>query len=453
MKSIIGLSGHRSIWFCKPAILACAIAVLILSALPVRADVLKISIEGPIHPITDEYIGRAIAEAERTKADALLIEMRTPGGLASSMEDIVQKILASKVPVIIYVTPSGAMAASAGFFILESADVAAMAPGTNTGAAHPVGADGKFPDDKVMKEKVENAFAASLRAYVSKRGRNVEAAETAVRESKSWTDEEALKLKLVDIVAKDEADLFRQIDARTIKRFDGTAVKLNLSGKAERPFEMTMKQKILNFLMNPNIAFILLTVGMLAVYLEFNHPGAVLPGVAGLFCILLAVFAFNLLPTRFAGVAMIVAALVLFVLEAELASHGILGVSGVVMMTLGALLLVDSPIPEMRVHLATALAVSIPFGVITIFLLTIAMRARRNKIATGAQGLIGLVGIAQTPLALQGKVFVHGELWNAVAEAPIALGQQVEVRRIEGLTLYVAPLRVGVPEVPAPVGS
>jgi membrane-bound serine protease (ClpP class) len=230
-------------------------------------------------------------------------------------------------------------------------------------------------------------------------------------------------------------------------------VRLNLSGKAERPFEMTMKQKILNFLMNPNIAFILLTVGMLAVYLEFNHPGAVLPGVAGLFCILLAVFAFNLLPTRFAGVAMIVAALVLFVLEAKLASHGILGVSGVVMMTLGALLLVDSPIPEMRVHLATALAVSIPFGIITILLLTIAMRARRNKIATGAQGLIGLVGIAQTPLALQGKVFVHGELWNAVAEAPIALGQQVEVRRIEGLTLYVAPLSVGMPEVPTPVGS
>jgi membrane-bound serine protease (ClpP class) len=412
-----------------------------------RADVVKITIDGPIHAITDEYIGRAIDEAERTKADAVLISIRTPGGLASAMENIVQKILASKVPVIIYVEPSGSMAASAGFFILEAADVAAMAPGTNTGAAHPVGGDGKFPDDKVMKEKVENAFSASLRAYVSKRGRNVEAAETAVRESKSWTDEEALKLKLIDMVAKDEADLFKQLDGRTIKRFDGSTVKLALAGKPERPFDMTMKQKILNFLMDPNIAFILLTVGMLAVYLEFNHPGAVLPGVAGLFCILLAVFAFNLLPTRFAGVAMIVAAVVLFVLEAKLASHGVLGVSGVVMMTLGALLLVDSPIPEMRVHLATALAVSVPFGAITVFLLTIAVRARRNKVSTGAQGLIGLIGVAQTSLSPQGKVFVHGEIWNAVAESPVEVGQQVEVKRLDGLTVYVAPVGTAVSQI------
>ena len=419
---------------------------LALFAFPCRADVLKITIEGPIQPITEEYISRAVDEADRTKADALLIEMRTPGGLATSMESIVQKILASKTPVIIYVTPSGSMAASAGFFILESADVAAMAPGTNTGAAHPVGADGSAPTDKVMKEKIENAFSASLRAYVSKRGRNVEVAETAVRESKSWTDEEALKLKLIDLVAKDDADLFHQIDGRTIKRFDGATVKLTLTGKPERLFEMTLKQKILNFVMNPNIAFLLLTVGMLAVYLEFNHPGAVVPGVVGLFCILLAVFAFNLLPTRFAGIAMIMAAVVLFILEAKLATHGILGITGVVMMTLGALLLVDSPIPEMRVHLATALAVSIPFGAITIFLLTIAIRARQNKVATGAQGLIGLIGIAQTPLTPEGKVFVHGELWNAVSESPVETSQQVEIKRVDGLTVYVAPIRAGVPE-------
>jgi membrane-bound serine protease (ClpP class) len=207
---------------------------------------------------------------------------------------------------------------------------------------------------------------------------------------------------------------------------------------------MTVKQKILNFVMDPNIAFILLSVGMLAVYVEFNHPGAVIPGVVGLFCILLAVFAFNLLPTRFAGVAMIVAAVVLFVLEAKLAAHGVLAVSGVVMMTLGALLLVDSPIPELRVHLATALAVSIPFGAITVFLLTIALRARRNKISTGAQGLVGVIGTAETALSPSGKVFVHGELWNATSDVPVSAGEQVEVKRVEGLTVYVSPMRSSV---------
>jgi len=419
------------------------LVVVILFALPASADILKITLDGPIQPITDEYVGRAIAEAERTNADALLITLRTPGGLSSSMEDIVQKVLASKVPVIIYVAPSGAMAASAGFFILESADVAAMAPGTNTGAAHPVSIfGGSATPDPVMKQKVENAFAASLRAFVSKRGRNAEVAETAVRESKSWTDAEALKANLIDIVAKDETDLFRQIDARSFKRFDGTQVKLSLTGKPERAFEMTLKQKMLDFLMDPNIAFILLAIGMLAVYVEFNHPGAVVPGVVGLFCILLAVFAFNLLPTRFAGVAMIAAAVVLFVLEAKLATHGILGVSGVIMMTLGAMLLVDGPIPQMRVHLTTALAVSIPFGAITVFLLTIAIRARRNKVSTGAQGLVGLIGVAQTPLAPEGKLFVRGELWNAVSDTPIEINQAVEIMRVDGLTLYVQALRV-----------
>jgi membrane-bound serine protease (ClpP class) len=417
-----------------------------------RADVVKITIDGPIHAISDEYIGRAIAHAEQTHADALLIDLRTPGGFETSMRDIMEKILASKVPVIVYVSPSGARAASAGFFILESADVAVMAPGTNTGASHPVPASGGKMDD-IMKSKVENDAAALMRSVVSKRGRNVEVAESAVRESKSWSDDEALKLKLIDFVAKDESDLFRQLAGRTIKRFDGSTVTLNLVGTAERPFEMTVKQKILDYIMDPNIAFILLSVGMLAIYVEFNHPGAVVPGVVGLFCVLLAVFAFNLLPTNFAGIALILAAVVLFILEAKLATHGILGVSGVVMMTLGALLLVDGPIPELRVKLATALAVSVPFGAITIFLLTIAIRARRNKVATGAQGLLGLIAVAQTALSPEGKIFVHGELWNAVSDSPVAAGQQVEVRRVDGLTVYVAPLRAGVPSAPAAVHS
>jgi membrane-bound serine protease (ClpP class) len=427
------------------------VALFVVAAvLPARADVVKITVDDPIHAISDEYIGRAITYAEQTHADALLIDLRTPGGLETSMRNIIEKILASKVPVIVYVAPGGARAASAGFFILEAADVAAMAPGTNTGASHPVPASGGKMDD-IMKSKVENDAAALMRSVVSKRGHNVEAAESAVRESKSWSDDEALKLKLIDFVAKDDNDLFRQLADHPIKRFDGSTVKLNLVGTPERPFEMTLKQKILDFIMDPNIAFILLSVGMLAVYVEFNHPGAVVPGVVGLFCILLAIFAFNLLPTSFAGVALIVAAVGLFILEAKLCTHGILGVSGIVMMTLGALLLVDGPIPEMRVKLATALAVSIPFGAITIFLLTLAIRARRNKVATGAQGLIGLVGVAQTPLSPEGKVFVRGEIWNAISDSPLAAGHQVEIRRVDGLTVCVTPLRASVPSAPAAV--
>ena len=269
-----------------------------------------------IHPITDEYIGRAIAEAERNKDQALLIEINTPGGLLDSTRDIIEKILASPVPVIIYVTPSGSRAASAGFFILESADVAAMAPGTNTGAAHPVTLGGGKMDD-VMKEKMENDSAALMRSVVAKRGRNVEVAETAVRQSKSFTDQEALSQKLIDYVATSEEDLFKQLQGKQVKRFNGQTVTLNLVGEPIRPFDMTLKQHILAYLMDPNIAFILLAVGALALYAEFNHPGAVVPGTVGVVFILLAVFALNLLPTRFAAVVLIFASFILFALEAK----------------------------------------------------------------------------------------------------------------------------------------
>ncbi len=412
--------------------------LLLAAALPLPAQVLKVVINGTIQPITDEYIGRAIVQAERTHAQAVLIEMNTPGGLADSTRDIIEKILASPVPVILYVTPSGSRAASAGFFILEAADVAAMAPGTNTGAAHPVQLGGGKIDD-VMKEKIENDSAALMRSVASKRGRNVEIAESAVRQSKSFTDQEALNNKLIDYIAPSAEDLFRQMQGKPVRRFNGTSTRLELAGKPVLPFGMTLKQRILNFIMDPNIAFLLLAIGALALYAEFNHPGAVVPGVVGVVFILLALFALNLLPTRYAALILILGAFAMFILEAKFATHGVVGLGGIAMLTLGALLLVDGPIPEMRVSLVTALAVSVPLGVITVFLMDIALRARRNKVTTGTQGLVGALAVARTPLSPSGKVFVHGEIWDAVCSAPLGAGESVIVRAVEGLVLQVEP--------------
>ncbi len=413
--------------------------LLCVPSSPASAEVLKIVVNDTIHPITDEYIGRALAEAERNKDQALLIEINTPGGLLESTRDIIEKILASPVPIIVYVTPSGSRAASAGFFILESADVAAMAPGTNTGAAHPVTIGGGKLDD-VMKEKLENDSAALMRSVVSKRGRNVDVAESAVRQSKSFTDQEALSQKLIDYVASSEQDLLKQIQGKPVKRFNGQTVTLNLAGQPIRDYGMTLKQRILAYIMDPNVAFILLAIGALALYAEFNHPGAVVPGTVGVVFILLAIFALNLLPVRFAALVLILASFVLFALEAKFATHGVLTIGGIVTMVLGGLLLVDAPIPEMRVHLLTALAVSVPLGLITAFLMSIALKARRNKVVTGAQGLVGEIGQAQTALSPQGKVFVHGELWDALASANVSAGQTVVVRNVDGLQLQVDPV-------------
>jgi membrane-bound serine protease (ClpP class) len=334
------------------------------------------------------------------------------------------------------VGPSGARAASAGFFILESADVAAMANGTNTGAAHPVTIGGGKLDD-VMKAKIENDTSAFLRSYVSRRGRNVEEAEKAVRQSISWTEKEALDLHLIDLTARDEADLLKQLDGRVIHRFDGSTVTLHLAGVPVEELPATLRQRVLGWLMDPNIAFLVLAVGALALYAEFNHPGAIIPGVVGVIFILLTLFALNLLPTRYASLWLIALAFVLFALEAKFVSHGILTIGGIVSLTLGGLLLVDGPIPEMRVKLMVALAVSMPFGVITAFLMSIAWRARRNKIITGSQGIVGEVGVARTELAPNGKVFVHGELWNARSAQPIHRGTEVRVVSVAQLELVV----------------
>lgn len=425
---------------CFASLLRCSVFFFLLVAC-CSADVLKVVVNDAIQPVTAEYIARALDVAAANHDQAVLIEMNTPGGLVDSTREIIEKIVASPVPVIIYVTPSGSRAASAGFFILESADVAAMAPGTNTGAAHPVILGGPKMDD-VMKQKMENDAAALMRSVVAKRGRNVEVAESTVRESKSFTDQEALDKKLIEYVAPSEQDLFHQLSGKSFKRFDGTTVTLNLTDQPVRDYRMTLKQRILTYIMDPNVAFILLAIGALALYAEFNHPGAVIPGTVGVVFILLAAFALNLLPVRFAAVVMIAGAFVLFALEAKFITHGVLTIGGISLLVIGGLLLVDAPIPEMRVRLVTALAVSIPLGIITAFLMSIAVRARRNKIVTGEQGLVGEIGITQSALSPSGKIFVHGELWDAVSSVEIPAGERVVVRRVDGLILRVDPVPV-----------
>jgi len=412
-------------------------ALLATIALRAPANVLRLNVNDTIQPISDEFIGRALDQAQREHDDAVILVMSTPGGLLDSTRSIVEKIMTSRVPVIVFVAPAGSRAASAGFFILEAADIAAMAPGTNTGAAHPVLFGEKM--DEIMKVKMENDAAAFMRTIAAKRGRNVAVAESAVRESKSFTEQEALAQKLIDVIAPNDRALLMAIDGRTLKRYDGTTTTLHLTNANINTVQMSLRQKLMSALMDPNFAFLLLVLGGLAIFAEFNHPGAIAPGVVGVIAILLALFALNLLPVRYASLALLAAAFVLFALEAKFASHGVLGAGGIVCMVIGGLFLVDGPIPQMRVNILTALAVSIPIGLIAVFLTTLVLRARHGRVSTGRDGMIGEIGVARTSIGTDGKVFVHGELWNAMAKSVIPEGSRVRVAGINGLHLLVEP--------------
>jgi membrane-bound serine protease (ClpP class) len=400
--------------------------------------VLQIDIDQVIHPLTVEVIGQGLERAAREGFDAVLIRLNTPGGLMSATQEINQKIVASRVPVITFVSPSGGRAASAGFMILEAGDVAAMAPATNTGAAHPVLLGGSQLDP-VMKQKVENDAAANLRALVQKRGRNSSLAEKAVLESKAFTEKEALDSHLIDLVAKDERELLAALDGREITRFDGRRERLRLAGAVVTRQELNTRQRLLMPLIDPNVAFVLLILGILGVYVEFSQPGLIVPGVAGGILIILAMMALTLLPINWAGAALILLALALFILEAKIASHGVLGIGGAVAMVLGSMILIDTAIPELRIRLATALAVTLPFALITVFLLRLVLRARALKVTTGAPGMIDEIGIAKTDLDPDGQVLVQGEWWNAISAAPVRRGGKVKVVALDGLKLKVTP--------------
>jgi membrane-bound serine protease (ClpP class) len=417
------------------ALLLASVWSLTIAGLGQQPRVILIKINDTIQPISADYMERGLDAAAAQHASAILIEINTPGGLLDSMRQMVSRIIASPVPVIVYVAPSGSRAGSAGFFLLEAADVAAMAPGTNAGAAHPV-VEGVKLDD-TMKQKLENDTAAFLRSYVDRRGRNVQAAEDAVRSSKSYSDSEALKLKLIDLIAPDDAALLNELDGRTITRFDGSKVVLHTRGAQLVAVDPTLREEILDRLTNPNLAVLVLVVGALLIYVEFNTPGTIIPGTLGTIMVLLALFALNLLPVRYTSVMLLIAAFALLILEAHFATHGVLAAAGIVALVFGALTLVDAPIPEMRVHLATALSTGLAFGLITVFLLRLAMRARKSKVRMGGDAMIGLIAVVTQPLAPIGQVMVNGELWQAESVTPAAPGEQVRVRGLRDLTLLV----------------
>lgn len=419
-------------------ILSAVAVALAAQGAPLAPKVVAVDVDGMIHPVTTEIVGSALAEAKRQGASLVIVRLNTPGGLMDAMRDTISEIIASPVPVVTYVEPSGGRSASAGFFILESGDVAAMAPGTNTGAAHPVAMGGEM--DAVMKQKVENDAAAYLRSICTKRGRNAALAETAVRESKSFTEREALDQHLVDLVAPSEAELLTELDGRTITRFDGAKITLHTTGASTEVYQPTLRQRIIAAVADPNIALVLLVLGALGIYVEFSSPGLIAPGVVGAIFVLLGLSALSVLPINWLGAALLVLAFTLFVLEAKFTSHGILGIGGAVAMVLGAVILVNGPIPEMRIHWSTAIGLALPFSAITILLLSLVVRARHNKVVTGAEGMVGITGSAITELAPEGKVFVHGEYWDAVAAQPVPPGAPVRVTAIEKLKLTVEPV-------------
>jgi membrane-bound serine protease (ClpP class) len=415
-----------------------AVAALLAAAVPSGAasKVIAVSVDGMVHPITVLILGHVVDLARQEQADLILLRLNTPGGLSDSTREIVEKIVSSPVPVVSYVTPSGGRAASAGFFLLEAGDVAAMAPGTNTGAASPVLLGGQM--DPVMKQKVEHDAAASLRSLVSKRGRNVELAEKTVLAAKSFTEKEALDNKLVDLIAGSESELFRLISGREITRFDGRKQTLRLDAPRVIEYRKTLRERLISSIADPNIAFILLILGALGLYVEFSSPGLILPGVAGGILVLLGLSALSVLPINALGVGLLILAAVLFVLEAKFASHGILGTGGAIAMVLGAVMLVEGP-PEVRIHWSTAIGVALPFAGITAFLVTLVVRARAGKVVTGEAGMIGLVGRAHTALQPDGKVLVRGEFWDATCSRPVEAGARVKVVSMDGLVLVVEP--------------
>ena len=402
--------------------------------------VIKLSIHDTIQPITAEYLKRGLDEAAARHADAVLVSLGTPGGLLSSTREMVAEIESSPVPVIVFIEPAGSRAGSAGFFILESADIAAMAPGTNAGAAHPI-LEGQTMDP-VLKQKIENDAAAFLRSYVTVRGRDAASAEDAVRNSKSYSEAEALKLKLIDVVASSDAELLQQLNGKTIKRFNGGSQTLRLARAQVEVVLPSLRERLLTRLTSPDLDVLLLMAGALLIYLEFNVPGTIVPGALGTVMVLLAIFGLNLLPIQHTSVLLLFAALALIVLEAKFASHGVLGTAGVVCLVFGLATLVNGPTPELRVHYAVAIGAGVGFGVITLGLAWIAVRARRSKRLTGADAMLGQVAVAMTSLAPTGQVEVRGEIWKArlvEGSDPVQAGAEVRVRAVDGLTLTVAP--------------
>jgi membrane-bound serine protease (ClpP class) len=395
-------------------------------------------VEGIIAPSLAEFFVSAIRKAEDGGAHAIIFELDTPGGLDTSMRIIIKEILRSPAPVIIYVSPSGARAASAGAFITIAAHVAAMAPGTNIGAAHPVQMGGGEADEE-MTRKIENDAAAYIRGLAERRGRNATWAEDAVRKSVSATATEALRLKIIDVVAENRADLLAKIDGRTVETGAG---KITLKTKAAKivEVEMGLRDKVLSVISNPTIAYILLILGMAGMYFELSTPGAILPGVLGGICLILAFYAFQTLPINYAGLLLIILGVILFIAEVTVVSHGILTIGGIAALILGSLMLIDSPAPFLQISLSAILGVTAATTAFFVFAIGAVFRAHRRQPATGREGLVGQAGVARTRLNPDGLIFIRGEIWNATCVEGAEPGEQVQVTSVAGLKLKVKKL-------------
>jgi len=421
--------------------IALASSIFLLTTAPAWAGqrVVVLTMNDSIQPASLRYLERGLATADRGGAELTILELNTPGGLLTSLRQMTTAITEADRPVVVYVTPSGGQAASAGFFLLIAADVAAMAPGTNTGAAHPVGGEGEDLA-KTISEKVTNDAAALIRSLASQRGRSVEWAEKAVRESSSYAEKEALEKKLIDLVANDRGELLKALNGRTVKRFDGHEEKLKLDAPEVVVVGPNAGDRLLSAIAHPNIAYLLLMLGIVGIYFELAHPGAILPGVLGGVSILLAFFALSVLPVNFVGVLLILLAIGFFIAEVKVTSYGLLAAAGLVSFIFGSLMLVDSPIPALRVGLSVVLPAAVFVAAVVIFLLTRVLRVHKTRPITGAEGLVG--EIAEVVAAVgpgEGKVFVHGEYWDAVAATALPAGSRVRVAGIEGKRLRVEP--------------
>jgi len=446
-------AARQSATFTAISLSVLAVPLLLLAPLwpshaadqPPAGDVVQeLRIDGEVEPVLANYIDEGIADAEARHARLILITMDTPGGLSDSMKEMIQHILASSVPVAVYVSPTGARGASAGFYILLSADIAAMAPGTHAGAASPILAIGGYVPqiDEVLRKKINNDAMAFLRSFSEKRGRNPQLAETAITDAKAFTEEEALKGKLIDLIAPSTQDLLHQLNGREITRFDGKKTVLSLNSPVLFHFELSARQKFLSRIVQPDVFFVLLILGVLGLYTEFTHPGIIAPGVIGGICAILALFAMHFLPVNLAGLLLIALALAFFILEAKFASHGILAAGGIISMLLGAMFLIRSPITGGGVSLGVALAATLPFALLTVFLMRLVLRSRKWKPATGKEELVGEEGIAESGLGagVEGMIRVHGELWQAVSSRPVSPGKPVRILRVDGLKLAVEPV-------------
>ena len=399
-----------------------------------------VDFDATILPVIANRIIGSIDDADRQGDDLDVVQLDTPGGLVSTTEDVVKKMLSAKTPVVVWVGPSGAQAASGGFYILIAADVAAMAPGTRTGAASVVYGIGKSEEGDVALKKATNDAAALVRSIAEHRGRNVEACEKAVFAADAYTDRVALERNIIDLVAKDRTDLLAQLEGREIRRLDGTKVVLHTTGARFVVTETTLRQRCLELVGSPAVAFLLLIVGLGGIYVEMTHPGVVFPGVVGALCLLLFGLAAQALPVSTIGLLLILLGIVMFILEIKVTSYGMLGFGGVLCLVVGSILLFPGPSPELRLPLSVALPPSLALAALCAVAVRLAVRAQRAAVETGADGLKGEIGEVTQDLRPEGKVFVHGEIWNAVAASgPVASGSRVRVVKVEDMKLTVEP--------------